>query len=105
MYRKSFSRSQIWKIGNDTVNDGLKKRKFWMLDIQGDWCMIGLNGRGLSGGMLGHSPGDELLTLMRCLSCWLLQLYEDPLGWRVICDQTYNLCGKKGGRFFFFLLF
>ena len=32
--------------------------------------------RGLWVEFLGHSPGDEPLTLTRCYSCGLSQLYE-----------------------------
>ena len=42
----------------------------------------GVNGRGLcEGECMGHSPGNEPQTLMRCHSCGLLQLYE-TCGWK-----------------------
>ena len=40
-----------------------------MLGKQRVWCMIGRSS-------LGHKPGDEPLTLMRCHTCGLRQLYE-----------------------------
>ena len=49
---------------------------------QGGWSRIGVNGRGLGGGMHGCSPGDETQTLMRCHSSGLPQLYEAFEGWK-----------------------
>ena len=48
-----------------------------MLDRQGEWCMIRVNGGGFfEGECLGCNPGDELLILSRCQSCGLPRLYE-----------------------------
>ena len=45
---------------------------------------------------MGSSLGNELLTLMRCHSCGLPQLYEALEGWKSVCGQAYNLNGIKG---------
>ena len=47
------------------------------------------------GECMGHSLGEEPLTLMRFHSCGL-QLYEDFEGWKHVCDRAYNLKGIKG---------
>ena len=52
---------------------------------------------------MGRSPGDKPLTLTRCHSCGLPQLYE-TLGWKSVCDRAYILKGIKG-KFSFFSLF
>ena len=48
------------------------------------------------GECMGRSPGDETLTLKRCHSCGLPQLYEDLEGWKSVSGRAYNLKGKKG---------
>ena len=53
---------------------------------------------------MGCSLGDEPLTLKRCFSCGLPQLYEALEGWKSVCVQAYNLKGMKG-KFSVFLLF
>ena len=42
-----------------------------------------------------RSPGDEPLTLTRCNSCELSQLYESLELWIFACDGAYNLKGIK----------
>ena len=54
----------------------------------------------LRGECMRGSPEDESLTLTRCYSCGLLQLYE-ALGWKSVCCRTYNLKGIKGKISFF----
>ena len=56
---------------------------------------------------MGRSPGDGALTLMRCHSCGLPQLYEALEGWNSICARAYNLKSIKGKTsvFFSFLSF
>ena len=51
---------------------------------------------------MGHSPVDEPLTLTRCHSCGLSQLYE-ALGWKSVCGRAYNLKGIKRKIFLSFL--
>ena len=51
-------------------------------------------------GML-RSPGDESLTLTRCYSCGLAQLYEAFEGGKSVCARAYNLKDIKG-KFFHF---
>ena len=41
-----------------------------------EWCMIEMNGGVSKGESLGHSLGDESLTLRRCYICGLSLLYE-----------------------------
>ena len=55
------------------------------------------------GECIGRSPGDEPLTLTRCHSCGLPQLYE-AFGWKSVCGRVYNLKGIKG-KISFLLLF
>ena len=60
------------------------------------------------GECMGRSPGDEPLTLTRCHSCGLPQLYEACEGWKSVCGRAYNLQGIKGyfmGFFFSCLSF
>ena len=60
------------------------------------------------GECMGCSPGDEPLTLKRCHSCGLPQLYEAFEGWKSVCGRAYNLKPKKMakmGNFSVFLLF
>ena len=47
------------------------------------------------GESMGRSLGDGLLTLTRCHSCGLPQLYETCEGWKSICGRAYNLKGIK----------
>ena len=51
-----------------------------------------------------RSPADEPLTLTRCYSCGLLQLYEALEGWKFICGSAYNLKSIKG-KIYVILLF
>ena len=52
---------------------------------------------------MGCNLGDEPLTLMRCHSSGLPQLYE-ALGWKFVCDQDYNFKGIMGKISFFLKL-
>ena len=52
---------------------------------------------------MGLSPGDEPLTLTRCYSCGLPQLYGDLEGWKSVCGRAYNFQGIKGKICFLFL--
>ena len=45
---------------------------------------------------IGRSAGDEPLTLTRCHSCGLPQLYEVLEGWNSVCGEAYNLKGIMG---------
>ena len=54
------------------------------------------------GECMERSPGDEPLTLTRCHSCGLTQLYEAFEGWKSVCGRVYNLKGIKGKILFFF---
>ena len=56
------------------------------------------------GECMNHGPEDEPLTLTRCHSCGLPQLYEACEGWKSVCGRGYNLKGIKG-NFSVFLLF
>ena len=49
-----------------------------------------------------RSLGDEHLTMTRCHSCVLPQLYEALEGWKSVCGRAYNLKGIKGKFLFFF---
>ena len=42
---------------------------------------------------MGCSPGNEPLTLMRCGSWVLPQLYEFFVGWKSVSGRAYNLKG------------
>ena len=53
---------------------------------------------------MGHSLGDEPLTLTRCHSCGLPQLYEAFEGWKSVLWLSLQLNGHKG-EIFVFLLF
>ena len=53
------------------------------------------------GECMGRSPGDEPLTVTRCPSCGLTQLYEDFEGCKLLCGRAYNLKGIKGEIFWF----
>ena len=63
---------------------------------------IGVNDRYVRGECMRCSLGDEPLSLMRCQSCGLPQLYESLEWWKSICEQAYNLKGIKGNFQFFF---
>ena len=52
--------------------------------------------------MVGVSEGDEPLTLTRCHSCGLPQLYETFEGWNVRLWLGLQLKGHKRGNFLFF---
>ena len=52
---------------------------------------------------MGHSPGDEPLTLTIWYSCGLSKLYE-AFGWKSVCGQAYNIKGIKR-KISVFLLF
>ena len=67
----------------DTMKDSFKK-KVWMSGKQGKW--------------MGHSQGDESLTLMRCHSCGLPHLNE-ALGERSLW-LSLQFKGHKGENFF-----
>ena len=56
------------------------------------------------GECMGRSPGNEPLTLTRCHSCGLPQLYEAVEEWKSVCGRAYNLKGIKG-KFSVFLHF
>ena len=53
------------------------------------------------GECMGRKLGDEPLTLMRCHSCGMAQVYE-ALWWKSVCGRAYNLKGIKGKISFFF---
>ena len=42
------------------------------------------------GEYMGRCPQDEPLTLTRCHSCELQQLYKALKGWKSVCDQGEN---------------
>ena len=63
---------------------------------QGKWSRIVVNAGVCEGECMGSSPGDESLTLMRCRSCRLPQLYEAFEGWKSVCGRAYNLKSIKG---------
>ena len=62
----------------DTVKECLRKRG---LDVRQVSRMV----RVCEEEYMGHSPGDEPLTLTRYHSCGLQQLYEALEGWKSIC--------------------
>ena len=49
--------------------------------------------------MRGKSPGDESLTLTRCHSCGLPELYDSLEGGKSICGRAHNLKGRKVENF------
>ena len=53
------------------------------------------------GECMWRSPEDEPLTLTRCHSCGLLQLYEALEGGKSVYGRAYNLKGIKGLIYFF----
>ena len=65
----------------DTMKECLKKRGLdvrqarRMVQDRNEWC-------GFVRGNAGGCPGDEPLTLIRCNSCELPQLYEAFEGWK-----------------------
>ena len=68
--------------------------------------MIGLNGvRGGEGECMRRNPANKSLTLTRCHSCGLLQLYESLKGWKSVCVRIYNLNYIKREIFFLKLCF
>ena len=75
----------------DTVKECLKKRG---LDVPQDRSVY-------EGECMGHSPGDEPLTLTRCYSCGMPKLHEAFEGWNSVCGRAYNLRGIKGKIFCF----
>ena len=56
------------------------------------------------GDIMGSCLGDEPLSLKRCHSCELQQLYEALEGQKSVCDQAHNFKGIKG-KFYFFKSF
>ena len=59
------------------------------MDNQVGKCMIGMIGvRVCEWECLGHSMGDESLTLTRCYSCRLSQLYEALEGGAFPVDKS-----------------
>ena len=75
----------------DTVKDCFKRRS---LDVSQEERMVHhkREWRGfVREKCVGCSPGDEPLTLMRCPSCWLPQLYESLERGKSACDQAYNV--------------
>ena len=54
---------------------------------QEELCMAGF----CEGECMGRSPRGEPLTLTRCYSCEMPQLYEALEGLKSVCGQTYNL--------------
>ena len=92
------------KRWTDTVKECLKKRGLYVgqarriVQDRSEW-------RGfVRGECMGHSLGDEPLTLTRCHSCGLPQLHEACEGWKSVYGRAYNLKGIKG-KFSVFLLF
>ena len=79
----------------DAVKECLKKRgsdvrqAIRMVQDRSEWW----------GFVMGCTPGDEPLTLMRYHSCGLPQLYEAFEGWKSVCGLAYNL---RGNFLFFF---
>ena len=55
-----------------------------------------------AGECMGHSQGDEPLTLTRFHCCGLPQLYEALEGWKSVYARAYNLKGIKGKFSVFF---
>ena len=58
--------------------------------------MIGVEGfiesdKVCEGECMGRCPGEEPLTLTRCRSCKLSQLYEALEEWKSVCGQTNSL--------------
>ena len=51
---------------------------------------------------MGRSPENEPLTLTRCHSCGLPQLYEVFEGWNSVLWPSLQFNGHKGEIFFFF---
>ena len=93
-----------WKRWIDTVKKCLKKRGLNVsqarrrVQDRSEWQGF------FVGEYMGRCPGDEPLTLTRCHSCGLPQLYEALEGWKSVCGRVYNLKGIKG-KFSVFLLF
>ena len=69
---------RLWKRLTDTLKESLMKRG---LDVRQERRMAQNRSEGEC---MGHSLGDEPLTLMRCHICELPQLYEAFEGWKSI---------------------
>ena len=68
---------------------------------QGEWCRIGVNGGVCEWECMGRSPRDAPLTLTRCHSSGLPQLFEAIEGWKSVCGRAYSLKGTNR-KFFSF---
>ena len=100
----SHSVGRPWKRWIDTVKECLKKRG---LDVRQARRMLGV----CEGECIGHSPGDEPMTLSRCYSCglpelykhchMLPQLYEAFIGWKSVLWLSLQLKGHKMEIFWF----
>ena len=53
------------------------------------------------GECMGRSQGNETLTLTRCHSCGMQQLYEAFVGWKSVLWPSLKLKGFKGEIFYF----
>ena len=73
-----------------------------MLGKQGGWCMMEWIAGACKEEYMGHSPGNEPLTLMRCtvVSC---NSYMKPLRVEVFLWPTLQLRGIKWNISFFIL--
>ena len=84
-----------WNKCIDAVKECLKKRGLYvrqamrMVQDRSEWW-------GFVRRDAWFSPGDEPLTLTRCHSYGLSELYEAFEGWKSVDGQTYNLKGIKG---------
>ena len=94
--RKVASRRRITGVIRSLINARDLQLEF------GEWSRIGVCGGVCKGECMGRSPGDEGITLTRCHSCGLLQLYEAFEGWRSVSGRAYNLNVIKGNFLFFF---
>ena len=95
----SHSLGRLWKSWNDIMKECLKK---WCLDVRHARRMVQDKSEWWKF-VRGNAWGVPL-TLTRCHSCRLPQLYEALEGWRSYCGQAYDLKGIKG-KFSVFLLF
>ena len=66
--------------------------------------MTGVNGGVCEGECLGRSPGDESLTMTRCHSCGLPQLYETLERWKSLWPNLQLKGGKIKKKIFLFFL-
>ena len=73
------------------------KGRGWMSGKQIEWCMISAN----VGVCNGECMGDKPLTMMRCHSSGLPQLYE-ALGWNSCMLPSLQLKGHIRENFFLF---